>query len=106
MLLLSAYSALWDVFRLIPRERISAAESFTGFLRVIKVILYFFLFAFFTACLVINKGTLLFMTSTISNSTLTNQVRAYIKQTRAFDETNSAGFVKQTAIPKCNLKKW
>ncbi len=57
----------WNIFRRIPRERISSSESFLSLLRVIKVLVYILLFCGFLGCLVLSKGSLLLMTNTLSH---------------------------------------
>ena len=62
----SVYSYMWNFPRTIPRERISSTESFEIFLKFLKVMVYIILFCGVLACLVLSKGSLLLMTSTLN----------------------------------------
>lgn len=58
-------SELWNIFRTIPRERISASETFSGILRIIKVLVYFLLFVIVLGSLIISKGSLMLMAGSL-----------------------------------------
>ena len=59
------FSEQWNIFRVIPRERISASESLQGILRIIKVLLYLVMFGVLLGCLVVNKISLLMLTTSL-----------------------------------------
>uniref|UniRef100_A0AAU6PBV1 chitin synthase n=1 Tax=Osedax japonicus TaxID=385425 RepID=A0AAU6PBV1_9ANNE len=56
-------SEQWNIFRVIPRERISASESLQGFLRIIKVFIYLILFAILLGSLVMSKISIVMITT-------------------------------------------
>ncbi len=72
----------WNIFRRIPRERISSSESFLSLLRVTKVLVYILLSCGFLCCLVLSKGSLLLMTSTLG----------HLRETEKGD--NASGYVQ------------
>nr|AHX26699.1 chitin synthase [Leptochiton asellus] len=57
---------MWDRFRMIPRERVSSSERFEPLLKLFKIFWYMFLFVIVLGSAVVNKTTLLLMTTGLS----------------------------------------
>nr|AHX26704.1 chitin synthase [Owenia fusiformis] len=70
---------LWNVFQLIPRERVSASESFANAVKVIKLVFYITLFGVVLGGTVLSKSTLLLLTSGLG-SRLGQKAKAAVVQ--------------------------
>ena len=64
-ILTTLYSRPWDPSQIVPRDRVSSAETFEGVLKAMKAVLYVFLIIGVWLCAIASQGTLLMLTSAL-----------------------------------------